>query len=95
VPEAGISLRKLKKFHFGKTRFAKLKENSFEETSETKECPHCLESGLAITDVNSSGNFAIIAAICRASRRRDGICGDVIQSSTRSEKDINANGHLN
>jgi hypothetical protein len=51
VPKPGISLRKLKKFHFGKTRLAKLKENSFEETSETKECPHCLESGLAITDV--------------------------------------------
>jgi hypothetical protein len=30
---------------------------------------------------NSFGNFAIFAAICRASRRRDGICGDVIQSS--------------
>jgi hypothetical protein len=44
---------------------------------------------------NSSGNFAIIAAICRASRRRDGICADVVQSSTRSEKEINANGHLN
>jgi hypothetical protein len=33
VPKAGISLRKLKKFHFGKTRLAKLKENSFEEMS--------------------------------------------------------------
>jgi hypothetical protein len=28
-----------------------VEENSFGETSETAECPHCLESGLTITDV--------------------------------------------
>jgi hypothetical protein len=30
---------------------------------------------------NSSGSLAMFAAIRRASRKRDGICGDVIQSS--------------
>jgi hypothetical protein len=38
---------------------------SFGETSETTECPRCLESGLAITDV-SFGN-PVFAAIRRAS----------------------------
>jgi hypothetical protein len=32
---------------------------------------------------NGAGSFAMFAAIRRASRRRDGICGDVIQSSAR------------
>jgi hypothetical protein len=36
-----------------------------------------------LSPTNSSSNLAIFAAIRRASRRRDGICGDVIQSGAR------------
>jgi hypothetical protein len=32
---------------------------------------------------NGAGSFAMFTAIRRASRRRDGICADVIQSSAR------------
>jgi hypothetical protein len=42
---------KLKKIHYGKRVDTLSQKNSFGETSETPESPHCLESGLAITDV--------------------------------------------
>jgi hypothetical protein len=44
-----------------------VEENSLGQTTE---CPHCIESGLAITDVIAPGSFAMLAAILSASLAR-------------------------
>ena len=54
VLKPDISLRQGEKTFHSEDKFRQIEKKSFGETSETTECPHCPESGLAITDAIAS-----------------------------------------